>query len=134
MGKYDDIIHLPHYQSAKRAHMPLGDRAAQFAPFAALTGYGAAVEETARLTDSRIELDEGKKEEINLTLQQICGETHPRISVTWFVPDEKKHGGAYRTVCGNVRKVDRYAGAIVLTDGTLIALRDVIDLECVVLP
>lgn len=131
MGKYDDIIHLPHYQSSRRAHMSLNARAAQFAPFAALTGYGAAVEETARLTDSRTELADGKKEELNALLQEIVSRIgeRPKVKATFFVPDERKSGGAYVTKEGAVLQVDVITQSIVFTDGTVIPMGELMDLQ-----
>lgn len=99
MHKYDDIINLPHYTSSKRPRMAMIDRAAQFSPFAALTGYDAAVKETARLTEDRVELDEYQKSALNDRLQIVqerLSDT-PVISITYFVPDERKSGGAYCT-------------------------------------
>lgn len=92
MGKYDDIIHLPHHVSAKHPQMPALDRAAQFSPFAALTGYETAIAETARLVDRRIELDENRKEELDEKLQMAREQLalEPEIAVTYFVPDAKK--------------------------------------------
>ena len=102
MGNYDDIIGLPHHESAKHPKMPALDRAAQFMPFAALTGHNAAVMETERLTDSRMELDEMKKEELNEHLQFIKEQLlqKPQISITYFLPDTQKNGGAYLTKIG----------------------------------
>ena len=104
---YDDIISLPHHVSAKHPQMPLIDRAAQFSPFAALTGLGAALDETARLTDARIELSEERKEEINLALRRLQEQTAsgeaPEVEITWFCTDDKKSGGAYITTAGTLR-------------------------------
>ncbi|MEG2421569.1 MAG: hypothetical protein RSB55_08455, partial [Oscillospiraceae bacterium] len=93
---YDDMLHLPHHVSEKHPSMPMLDRAAQFSPFAALTGYDAAVKETARLTDRRVELDEGEKEAIDqrLTLVQERLPDPTEVTITYFVPDKKKAGGA----------------------------------------
>jgi len=92
MGKYDDIINLPHHESKKHPKMPVLDRAAQFQPFAALSGHDAAVRETARLTDNRLELDENKKEELNKHLQCIKEliDQKPKVNITYFVSDEKR--------------------------------------------
>ena len=102
--RYDDIIDLPHHTSKKHPRMPLLDRAAQFAPFAALTGHEAAIKETARLTEEEIELDENRKELLDLRLQQLqeCLAEQPMVTVTYFKPDEKKAGGAYVSVTGVV--------------------------------
>ncbi len=128
--RYDDIIDLPHHVSRKHPQMPLLDRAAQFAPFAALTGHEAAIKETARLTEEEIELDENSKELLDLRLQYLKEHLaeHPEVTVTYFCPDEKKTGGAYETVTGLVKKVDEYAGELVFTDGRRIALGTIIEL------
>ena len=129
--KYDDIIDLPHHVSRKHPQMPLWDRAAQFAPFAALTGHEAAIKETARLTEEEIELDENSKELLDLRLQQLQAHLseHPSVTVTYFKPDEKKSGGAYETVTGKVKKVDGYTGELVFTDGRRVELKSVVELE-----
>ncbi|MBR2409136.1 MAG: hypothetical protein IKB07_09335 [Lachnospiraceae bacterium] len=129
--RYDDIIELPHHVSRKHPQMPLLDRAAQFAPFAALTGHEAAIKETARLTEDEIELDENSKELLDLRLQYLQEHMseQPEVTVTYFKPDEKKSGGAYETETGRVKKVDGYAGELVFTDGRRIALGTVIALE-----
>ena len=142
--KYADIIDLPHHQSDKRPHMPVEDRAAQFSPFAALTGYEDAVKETARLTDERIELDEYSKEALNQQLNKIkeqlqahanaskqgyegqAGQT--QIAVTYFVPDERKSGGAYVTVRGVVRKIKESEQLLLMTDGTEIPIPEIIEI------
>ncbi len=128
--RYDDIIDLPHHVSRKYPQMPLLDRAAQFAPFAALTGHEAAIKETARLTEEEIELDENSKELLDFRLQQLQEHLseQPEVTVTYFCPDEKKAGGVYETVTGKVKKVDGYTGELVFTDGQRIALRAIIEL------
>lgn len=128
--RYDDIIDLPHHVSKKHPQMPLLDRAAQFAPFAALTGHEAAIKETARLTEEEIELDENSKELLDFRLQQLQEQLSesPEVTVTYFCPDEKKAGGAYETVTGKVKKVDAYAGEMVFTDGRRIALGTIVEL------
>lgn len=128
--KYDDIINLPHHVSATRAKMPISDRAAQFSPFAALTGYDAAVKETARLTDERIELDESRKTILNEKLQIIMEQIqeHPEITVTYFLPDEKKAGGVYTNVTGCVKKIDEYERTVVMTEGTKIPIDQIYEI------
>lgn len=130
-GPYDDIIHLPHPVSANRPQMPLADRAAQFSPFAALTGHGAAIKETAMLTDQRIDLGEDSKAmldmKLNLLIDQIAG--HPEVAVTYFQPDRNKSGGGYSTVTGALKKIDDYEHVIVLMDGTNILVADTIEIE-----
>ena len=131
MGKYDDIIDLPHHVSGTHPPMSRADRAAQFSPFAALTGYDAAVRETARVTERRIELDEGVKAELNARLNCILEHLseHPQVSLTYFVPDEKKSGGAYRTVTGAVRKLDSVAKTLTLADGTVVPMEEMVHVE-----
>lgn len=116
--RYDDIINLPHHVSSKHSHMPALDRAAQFSPFAALTGHDAAIKETARLTDEYMELDEDRKEEIDRQLQEIREHLSemPEVTITYFVQDERKEGGSYLTVSGRVKKLDEYAGRVILED------------------
>lgn len=130
-GSYDDIIALPHHVSMTHPRMPVGDRAAQFSPFAALTGYDAAVAETARLTDGRIELDENRKAEIDQVLRAVgrrLGE-RPSVALTYYVPDLKKAGGAYITAVETVKKLDEYALELVTEDGKRIAFEDIADIE-----
>ena len=127
---YDDILYLPHHQSKDRPHMSLHDRAAQFAPFAALTGYDEAVEEVARLTDSKIELDEYQKSELNDKLQFIINsEEDEEVSITYFVPDKRKSGGAYITKKGIVLKIREYEKVVVMDDGTEIPIDDIFAIE-----
>ena len=130
-GKYDDMIDLPHPTSNKHPRMSIQDRAAIFSPFAALSGHGAAIAETARLTDQRMELDEDTKAELDqrqaVLLEHI--EEQPEITVTWFQPDGRKDGGAYLTVTGRLKKIDEAARTLILLDGTSIPLEDVVGLE-----
>ncbi len=129
--QYDDIINLPHYVSPTRPRMSMIDRAAQFSPFAALTGYDAAIKETGRLTDQRIELSEDSRAALDRKQQLLMDNLadRPEVSLTYFVPDERKSGGAYVTVTGQVKKVDDYQRLLLLTDGTKIPLDDILDLE-----
>lgn len=122
--KYDDIINLPHHVSKRHPQMSLQNRAAQFSPFAALTGHEAAIQETARLTDSFIELSEDRKERLDEQLQMIMEnlEQKPECEITYFQPDEKKTGGSYVTVCGRIKKVDRFEQKIMFTDGTALPI------------
>ena len=119
-GNYEDILYLPHHVSGTRRQMSMTDRAAQFSPFAALTGYDAAIRETARLTDSSVDLEGDEKAVLNGRLQLLsrCLDREPRITVTYFVPDRRKSGGAYETVEGRVRKIDPLEQALFLEDGT----------------
>ena len=134
MGKYDDIIHLPHHVSATRPHMPMIDRAAQFMPFRALTGYEDAVRETARLTDEKIELTEDEKAILDMRLQKLADEisSQPKVTLTYFRPDKKKTGGAYLTVTGQLKKIDDYEGALILMGGERILIEDIVDIQIIV--
>ena len=130
-GPYDDIINLPHPTSTKHPRMPMSDRAAIFSPFAALTGHAAAIQETARLTDQRMELDEDTKAMLDLK-QQILADRiaeRPEISVVWFRPDARKEGGQYVTTVGQLKKVDDIARILQLADGTTIPLDEVLELR-----
>ena len=117
-GKYDDIIHLSRPESPHRARMSMVDRGAQFSPFAALVGYDAAIAETARLTDFRLELTEGAKQELNEKLRLLAesAREHPAVQVLWFLPDERKSGGSYVRTKGRVKKVDAYRELLVLEE------------------
>ena len=128
---YDDILLLPHHVSEKHPPMSRLDRAAQFSPFAALTGYEAAVKETARLTDRRIELDESEKGAIDqrLTLVQERLPDPIKVTITYFVPDKKKVGGAYVNVSGTVKKIDDYERMVILRDGTSIPIEDILHIN-----
>ena len=129
--QYNDIIDLPHHISTTRPRMSMIDRAAQFSPFAALTGYDAAIKETGRLTDRRIELTEECRAILDRK-QRVLLENlaeYPEVSVTYFVPDERKSGGTYVTISGRVKKIDEYQRLLLLTDGTRILLSEVLELE-----
>lgn len=131
MGNYDDIISLPHHQSTVHPHMSALDRAAQFSPFAALTGHEAAIRETAQLTDQRPELDETKKEELDGRLQLIreCLSMEPEVAVTYFVPDARKEGGSYLHTVGKVKKLDDTGRKVIMADGTSIPMDDICEME-----
>ncbi|MDE7261642.1 MAG: YolD-like family protein [Oscillospiraceae bacterium] len=131
MGKYDDIINLPHHVSATRPHMPILDRAAQFMPFRALSGYEDAVQETARLTDEKVELTEDEKALLDARLQRLADEisSQPKVSLTYFQPDKKKTGGAYVCVTGQLKKIDDLEGALILLDGKRVLIEDVVDIQ-----
>lgn len=129
--RYDEIIGLPRPVSKKHKPMTMTERAAQFSPFAALTGYDAAVSETARLTDSRKERDEDMISELNERMR-ILSEweyKYPEITVEYFVPDERKFGGAYVTVSGNFKWLDEYERMLVMQDGRRIPIDDIFRLE-----
>ena len=129
--KYAGIMNLPHHVSPTRPQMPISDRAAQFSPFAALTGYVGIIRETARLTDRKIELDETMLTALNERYQLLLSvlDAEPEVEITHFVPDERKSGGAYRTVSGVVKKADEFARRLTLTDGTVIPMEDVLMLD-----
>lgn len=131
MSKYDDIIDLPHHVSDKHSQMNIYNRAAQFAPFAALTGYDDAICETARITDRKLELDEYEKERIDRILQYINEniEDIQEIKVTYFVPDSKKKGGAYIDYIGRIRRIDDVFHKLIMIDGTEILIADVLDIK-----
>ncbi|ABX42515.1 hypothetical protein [Lachnoclostridium phytofermentans] len=128
---YDDIINLPNHVSATRPHMTAIDRAAQFSPFAALTGYGAAIKETARLTDERVEIDEYIKDALSDRLQIIADriKENPEIVITYFQPDVKKNGGAYVTTISTAKKIDEYERVVVMSDGKTIPIDEIISIE-----
>jgi len=128
---YDDIISLPHHQSAVRAHMSMRDRAAQFAPFAALTGYGEEVAETARLTDRKIELSEEQLDELNARINLLKDKLNecPEICITFFIADDKKNGGAYQEIIGVVKKIDNYARMIEMENGDIISVDNIYSIE-----
>ena len=130
-GKYDEIMGLPHHISKTRPQMPMSDRASQFAPFAALTGYDAAIKETGRLTDERIELDEGALTALNMKYQLLMEalDEAPEVTITYFQPDERKAGGKYLTATGAVKKVDDFERRITMQDGTKIPMDDVLSID-----
>lgn len=131
--RYDDIMYLPHHQSTTRAQMSLHDRAAQFAPFAALTGHEAAIEETARLTEDEITLDDTALADINDRLYEISQHLSEQwqVSVTYFRPDAKKQGGAYLTDVGTIRKINEIEQFIIMDSGICIKMEQIIRIEVV---
>ena len=128
--RYDDIIDMPHHVSHNRPRMSMSDRAAQFAPFAALTGFGAVITEAGRQTDKRIPLGESDLEALNEKLRDVMRRAfqHPLITVTYFVPDSKKAGGTYKVHTGNVRTVSEFDRVIIFDDETKILLDDTSDI------
>lgn len=128
---YDDIINLPHHVSATRPHMSIQDRAAQFSSFAALTGYDEKIRETARQTQSRIQLTEYQYDLLNEKMNWIKEHLYrnPEVTITYFVTDEKKEGGSYVQASGQVKKVQEDVGTIELTDGTVILLQDILEIS-----
>lgn len=131
MGNYDDIIDLPHHVSDTRPHMPMLDRAAQFQPFRALTGYEDAVRETARLTDQRVELTDEEKARLDTILQTLADSigSRPQVILTYFQPDKKKAGGAYATATGQLKKIDDIEGVLILMGGGRIVIEDILDIQ-----
>lgn len=128
---YDDIINLPHHVSTTRPQMSMIDRAAQFSPFAALTGYDAAIKETGRLTDEKIEMGDDAQNVLNMKFQILVDHLNdePEVTFTYFKPDERKFGGAYVEVTGTVKKVDDFERLIVMQNGTNIPMEDVLSIE-----
>lgn len=129
-GKYDDIINLPHHVSSSRPRMSASNRAAQFSPFAALTGYEDAVIETGRLTDERVQLDEDSKALLNekLLLAAEAPNGNRACAITYFKPDDKKAGGAYVTATGSITKIDEFERTVVLANGTDIPIEEIVDI------
>ncbi len=129
--QYDDIIGLPHPVSANHPQMSRADRAAQFSPFAALTGYEDAIAETGRLTDARIELEEDARIILDEKLRQIQEQIAiwPEVTVTYFLPDSRKTGGSYVTLRDRVKKIDLYERAVVMQEGTRIPIEEIVKIE-----
>ena len=129
--QYNDIINLPHHVSSTRPQMPILDRAAQFAPFAALNGYDAAIKETGRLTDEKIELDEEALNILNMKYQILVDslDDEPEVTFTYFKPDERKAGGAYVKVTGTVKKVDDFERLIVMQNGIKMPMDDILNID-----
>ena len=130
MSKYDDIINLSYPEPKNHQRMSLENRAAQFSPFAALTGHNEAIKETERLTDSKIELEEDAITDINRTLMWIRDniKSQPEAVITYFVPDYKKTGGKYITTTVNIVKIDEINLSITTADGLTIALHNILDI------
>jgi hypothetical protein len=128
---YDDIMNLPHHVSSTRPLMPMIDRAAQFSPFAALTGYDAAIKETGRLTDTKIELDEDSLNSLDLKYQLLLDrlDEQPRVTFTYFKPDKQKSGGKYVIMTDSIKKVDEYGRMLITVNGTKIPMDNVLTLE-----
>lgn len=126
-GQYEDLIFLPHHVSSTRPKMNLSDRAAQFSPFAALTGHNAAIRETARQTDEFVLLDEERRIEVDLKLRWLKDhiKESPKVQITYFLPDEKKSGGAYVTTTGTVKKIDAYERCLWMSDQTVIPIEKI---------
>ena len=122
---YDDIINLPHYEPKHHPRMSMWNRAAQFAPFAALTGYDAAIQESNRVTDDWIDLGESSNEELNRKMELLLSKLseQPSVTIEYFVPDEHKEGGSYQSYTGHVKRIDEYEKTMVMTDGKTIQLK-----------
>lgn len=130
MGKFDDIINHEYVKSPTRRHMTMVERAAQFGAFKAVVGHEDALHETARLTDEKMELDEYTKVELNEKLQKLAIAEEPEdVSITYFVPDERKQGGAYLTITGVVTKIREYERDVIMEDGTQIPINDIMAIE-----
>lgn len=130
MGKFDDIINHEYIKSPTRRHMTMVERAAQFGAFKAVVGHEDALHETARLTDEKMELDEYTKVELNEKLQKIAtSDEAEEVSITYFVPDERKQGGAYLTITGVLTKIREYERDVVMEDGTQIPIDDIMAIE-----
>ena len=128
---YADLLHLPHHVSDKHPQMSLQDRAAQFSPFAALTGYDASIKETARQTDTKIELGEDEITNINQALNTIQ-QAFPNVlevEITYFQPDIYKDGGSYQSIIGYIKKIDTYQRMLILQDGPMIEIDEIIAIQ-----
>ncbi len=135
-GPYDDILHLPHHRSSRRSHMSMTDRAAQFSPFAALTGFEAAIEETGRLTDRRPELEDYGNALLDWKLAQLMPllSQQPEVRITYFLPDSCKSGGTCEDIQGHLKKIDLYAQRMILTNGQSIPMGDIVNIESSLIP
>lgn len=131
MGNCEDIIGLPHHVSVTRPQMPMSDRAAQFSPFAALVGYDAAIKETGRLTDARLEPDDMALSDLNIKFQFLADrlEDEPEVKITYFKPDERKAGGAYLELSGTVKKLDEFERLVILHGGMRLPMDDILDID-----
>lgn len=129
-NNYEDIIDMPHHTSSKHPRMTIEARSAQFAPFSALTGYNEAVKETARVTEEKIEIDDGLKIVINNKLQIINNniKDNPKVSITYFIKDKNKEGGKYITIRGTIKKLDSIKELVILEDKTIIPIKDIINI------
>ncbi len=128
IGKYDDIINLPHHTSRKRPRMSALNRAAQFAPFAALTGYDAAIKEKARVTEEFIELTDEEKEIINNKILMAIAVPDSVVTITYFQPDRKKSGGKYVSISSNIKKIDETVCTVIISDGTALPVNNIVDI------
>lgn len=133
MGKYDDIINMKHFVSKRYPQMSMRDRAAQFSPFAALTGYDAAIKETARLTDRRVDLNDDMLQKLDEKMcvirKRLDSGRKCRVVISYFERDLKKEGGRYLDISGEVKRIDGYRNVIVLMDGNMIPIEDIMNIE-----
>lgn len=127
---YSDIINLPHHRSRNHPQMSMMARAAQFAPFAALSGYDAVISETARLTDSRLELEDYDNDRLNRRMAELIDSenAHPEVTVSFFMPDSRKKGGSYRSITARLKKIDTYEKLLIMEDGTAIPFANIMDI------
>ena len=128
---YDDIINLPCPTSKRHLRMAMIDRAAQFAPFAALTGYDDAICETGRLTGTKLDLSDETKERIDIKINYLIDnmEENPEVTITYFVPDKKKAGGEYVTITDRIKKIDQYEHILIMESGVKISLFEILSIE-----
>lgn len=128
---YEDIMHLPHHVSPTRPQMPMRERAAQFAPFAALTGYDDAILEAGRLTDAKMELDDEALNTLNAKLLILSGKQNerPAVTITYFKPDDRKAGGAHIELTGFVKRIDVFEQAVIMQDGAKIPMEDILSID-----
>lgn len=133
MSRYDDIINLPHHVSTNHPRMSMHDRAAQFAPFAALVGYDDAVAETARLTESRPELDEQEQRELNARLCELADhiQDYPEVRIRYYVPDARKSGGAIIEICDKAVKISAETGILTLADKRTVSISSIVEIELI---
>ena len=133
MSRYDDIINLPHHVSPTRQRMSMHDRAAQFAPFAALVGYDDAVAETARLTESRPDLDEQEQQALNARLCTLADhiQEHPNVRIRYYVPDALKSGGAIIEICDQAVKISAETGLLTLADKRTVEISSIVEIELI---
>ena len=128
---YSDMLDMPHHVSIRHPRMSMDARAGQFAPFAALSGYGDEIDETVRRTDNKMDIDDGLKEFLNKRLLIIKDniKIRPVVEITYFIPDKKKSGGMYKTILGKVRKIDDYKHIVLMEDKLEIPIDDIIDID-----
>ena len=129
MSEYDELIDLEHPEPKLHARMPRAARAAQFAPFAALTGYDGALAERRRTTEAERYLDETRIEELNRSLSYVVEHPHLGVCVRFFAPDERKSGGSYQSALGHIKRVDAVEGLLIFRDGKKIPIKNIMNIE-----